>query len=96
DGGIYHYKTHRPQRQKDVRAAMDLLTEKYDKLPFASRWLTEAVDARRIPMVMRTLTRSGAVKSYGVLREQGDGLVAQAEHTLIVEEDGCTVTTLAD
>lgn len=96
DGGIYHFKTERRQRQKDIRAAMDVIKDKYSKLPFASRWLAEDVNPRRIPLAMKTLTRQGAIKAYGVLKEEGDGLVAQAEHTVIVTEDGCQPTTVVD
>lgn len=94
DGGIYHFQSRRPQRQTDVRAALDAIEKKHGKLPFASRWLAGDVKVNRLPMAMNTLLRVGAVKSYGVLREAGDGLVAQAEHTVIVTEDGCEITTV--
>lgn len=97
DGGIYHFERSKPQRQKHARQAMELLEKKYDKLPFASRWLVDdGVDARRMPMVLKALKRQQCIKAYGVLTEDADGLVAQAEHTMIVEEDGATVTTRAD
>ncbi len=94
DGGIYHMKKETRQRQPDVRQAMEVIADKFSKLPFASRWLVdEGVNAKRLPLVMRTLQRTGSIKSYGVLRENGEGLVAQMEHTVIVTEDGCEITT---
>ena len=95
EGGIYHFKNARPQRQPDVRAALEAIAKKHDQLPFASRWLVGDVKPNRIPLATRTLLRSGVIKSYGVLREAGDGLVAQAEHTVIVTADGCEITTVA-
>lgn len=97
DGGILHFEQSRRQRQSDVREAMEIIEEQFSELPFASRWLVdEGVDERRMPLVLRTLKRTGAVEAYGVLTEDADGLVAQAEHTMIVEEDGATVTTVTD
>ncbi len=97
DGGIYHFKQAKPQRQRHARQAMEILEEQFSELPFASRWLVdEGVDARRLPLVMRALKRQDCIEAYGVLTEDADGLVAQAEHTMIVEEDGATVTTRVD
>lgn len=97
DGGIYHFKRSKPQRQKHARLAMETIEEEYDELPFASRWLVDAgVDERRMPMVVRALKRQDCIEAYGVLTEDDDGLVAQAEHTMIVTEDGAEVTTLAE
>lgn len=97
DGGIFHFERAKPQRQKDTRRAMEVIEEKFSELPFASRWLVdEGVDARRIPMVIRALKRQRCIEAYGVLTEDADGLVAQAEHTMIVGEDGAEVTTVTD
>jgi methionine aminopeptidase len=39
------------------------------------------------------LEKQGVVKSYGILTEVDEGMVAQAEHTFLVEDGGATVTT---
>jgi methionyl aminopeptidase len=39
------------------------------------------------------LEKAGLVTSYPVLKEVGGGMVSQKEHTLLVTEDGCEVTT---
>jgi methionyl aminopeptidase len=97
EGGIYHMEQSTRQRQSDVRQAMEVIEDKFSELPFASRWLVdEGVDARRLPLVLRTLKRTGSIEDYGVLRENGEGLVAQAEHTMIIDEDGVEVTTKLD
>jgi len=58
-------------------------------LPFAKRWLPR----ERLDLALRTLKNTGALREYPVLREEGGGLVSQAEHTVIVKKDGCEVTT---
>ncbi|PSQ20920.1 type II methionyl aminopeptidase, partial [Halobacteriales archaeon QS_8_65_32] len=47
-------------------------------------------------MALRRLDRQGLVHSYPVLTEADGTLVSQKEHTVIVTEDGCEVTTKAD
>lgn len=94
DGGnIYHLRSPRPQRNKHAKAALSYIEEHHADLPFAGRWVAEAVDPRKVPFAMRLLERTGALKQYAILREAGDGLVSQHERTVLVEEDGCTVTT---
>lgn len=79
---------YRVEKLKPVRlpAARKLLAEveKYGGLPFAKRWLKlEGVD-----FALRNLENLGIVRSYPVLKEDGGGLVSQAEHTLIVTQNG--------
>ena len=63
--------------------------EAFEDLPFAARWL----EGSRSEMALRRLKRAGIIKGYPVLKEDDGQLVSQAEHTLIVTEDGCEVTT---
>jgi len=38
-------------------------------------------------------TVMGLITPYPVLRDRDKGMVAQAEHTVIVTKDGCEITT---
>jgi methionyl aminopeptidase len=62
----------------------------FNGLPFARRWLA---DLKRSEKTLDALMRAGVIHAYPVLIEQAGGMVSQAEHTLIVTEDGCEVTT---
>jgi methionyl aminopeptidase len=42
---------------------------------------------------MNQLISSRALYPYHVLKEKSDARVAQAEHTVIVETDGCQIIT---
>ncbi|MXR21939.1 type II methionyl aminopeptidase [Halobacterium bonnevillei] len=75
-------------RDRRARQLLDDL-ERFDGLPFAARWL----DAPRAEMSLRRLEMADVVRSYPVLKEDEGALVSQDEHTLIVTEDGCEVTT---
>lgn len=92
-GHIYHYMGPKPQRDPNARAALEHIQKNFEKLPFAERWLVDAIPRERIPYTMRILERSGAVKQYPILREIGSGQVAQFEHTILVQEDGIVITT---
>ncbi|WP_436907618.1 type II methionyl aminopeptidase [Halosimplex marinum] len=76
-------------RDRSARQALDQITEEFRTLPFAARWL----DVRRPKMALRRLQRQDIVHGYPVLKEDEGRMVSQKEHTIIVTEDGCEVTT---
>jgi methionine aminopeptidase len=39
------------------------------------------------------MTRLGMVMSYDILRENSGGVVAQAEHSIVVLDGGCKIIT---
>ncbi len=76
-------------RNRDARQALDQITDEFRTLPFATRWL----DVSRASMALRRLKRRDVVHGYPVLKEDEGCLVSQKEHTVVVTEDGCEVTT---
>ncbi len=76
-------------RNRQARQALDEVTERFKTLPFATRWL----ETDRAEMALRRLKRNDVVHGYPVLKEDDGCLVSQKEHTVIVTEDGCEVTT---
>ena len=79
-----------PVRDRRARAALEQITEAFRTLPFATRWL----DTRRPEMAIRRLEQHGIIDGYPILKEDDGYLVSQKEHTVIVTETGCEVTTL--
>ncbi|ELY50525.1 type II methionyl aminopeptidase [Natronococcus jeotgali] len=77
-------------RNRDARKALEQITEEFRTLPFATRWL----ETSRPEMALRRLKRNDVVHGYPVLKEDEGRLVSQKEHTVIVTEDGCEVTTV--
>ncbi|MFB6075461.1 MAG: type II methionyl aminopeptidase [Haloarculaceae archaeon] len=86
---IYSLTREGSVRDRTARQALEQITEEFRTLPFARRWL----DVDRAGMALRRLERQNIVEGYPVLQEQTGELVSQAEHTVIVTEDGCEVTT---
>jgi methionyl aminopeptidase len=76
-------------RNRQARQALEQIVDEFKTLPFATRWL----DTSRAEMALRRLEQQGVVHGYPVLKEDDGHLVSQKEHTIIVTEDGCEVTT---
>jgi methionyl aminopeptidase len=60
------------------------LESRFNKLPFTSRWLTDHSEIKNTQSLL---------KKYPILIESDGCPVAQAEHTVIVMEQGCKVIT---
>jgi methionyl aminopeptidase len=86
---IFELQQERSVRNRAARQVLDQVTSEFDDLPFASRW----VDSPRADMALRRLKQAGIVRGYPVLKEEDGRLISQAEHTVIVTEDGCEITT---
>ena len=78
-----------PVRDRRAKAALEQIAEEFKTLPFATRWL----DSRRPEMAIRRLEQHEIIDSYPILKEDDGYLVSQKEHTVIVTETGCEVTT---
>jgi len=85
---IYEVVEEKPVRNRQARQVLEAAAE-FDGLPFAARWL----DTSRAEMGLRRLEMNDIVRSYPVLKEAAGELVSQDEHTVIVTEDGCEITT---
>ena len=90
---IFRYLFDRPVRMRMTREMLRDVKRAYGNLPFAERWLAKRMSKLRLELTLRELVGVGALHPYHVLKERGDGFVAQAEHTVIVTEQGCEVIT---
>ena len=86
---IYSLEREASVRDRGARQALEQIVEEFKTLPFARRWL----ETSRAEMALRRLKQQNVVHGYPVLKEQDGFLVSQKEHTVIVTEDGCEVTT---
>jgi len=85
---IYSRISPKPVRIPAGRAILEQIKDRRG-LPFARRWLTE----KRLDLALAALIRSQVLHVYPVLSDIPGSLVSQAEHTIIVTDDGCIVTT---
>jgi methionyl aminopeptidase len=81
---IYTLLGEKPVRNNEARKIISYAAER-NGLPFAERWLP--IDSLfKIRLALRELRERGILHDYNVLKEIRGGVVAQAEHTIIVED----------
>jgi len=86
---IFGFSVRRPVRATAPRMLLKEIMDKYSTLPFARRWLK----MERVDYALNQLLRSGVIHGYPILWEAEGALVSQAEHTLVILEDGFEVIT---
>ena len=86
---IYSLRQERSVRNRSARQLLEEIIERYDRLPFAARWF----EGGRTDMTLNRLTQQNILESYPVLKGEAGTTISQAEHTMIVTEDGVELTT---
>jgi len=81
-------------RMRQSRKIIDYVIKNYGMKPFSERWIRKEFKSRLlVSAALKELLRNHFIQGYPVLREVSRGLVAQAEHTILVTSDGCEVLT---
>ena len=91
---IYSYMANKPFRMKSTQKVLTYIQNNNQYVPFSGRWITDKFGERRGGIALKQLSDAMAIYPYAPLKEKQDCFVSQKEHTLIVEKEGCTVTTL--
>lgn len=78
-------------KSNDAEELIEHIQSRYKSLPFAERWIynwrSDAGDA------FLELVKNRSIVGYPVLLEESGAIVSQAEHTVLVTENGCRVLT---
>ena len=74
-------------RDRFAREVLNWAIDEYQTLPFASRWVHKKFGSRGL-LALRQLEQAGILYQYPQLVEASGGKVAQAEHTVLLTEDG--------
>lgn len=85
---IYSQISQKPVRIPAARMVMEKIKDRRG-LPFARRWMGE----KKLDITFPSLVRSQILHGYPVLADIPGSLVSQHEHTVIVTNEGCVVTT---
>ena len=91
---IFRWIVDRPTRMTEARKIMELARDKYEKLPFAKRWIQKEFSPLKVELALKELLAVNALYGYQPLREVSGNPVAQSEHSLIVKEEQIILTTL--
>ncbi|MFH1642407.1 MAG: type II methionyl aminopeptidase [Nanoarchaeota archaeon] len=66
--------------------------EGFNGVPFTTRWLTKDFSVGQVNYALNQLKQLNILKEYAPLVERQDGLVSQAEHSLIVDDEVTVIT----
>ena len=90
--GIYMLTDEKTPRSQTAREVLDFIMEKYNTLPFCSRWIIKKFGARGL-FALKQLENNRNFHQFPQLVESQESKVAQAEHTILIDKDKVIVTT---
>ncbi|MEK6981340.1 MAG: type II methionyl aminopeptidase [Candidatus Micrarchaeota archaeon] len=91
---IFSIVSDNPVRMRQSRQILNFVKDNYTTLPFAERWVRKEFSSKLlVTSALKELLSMQVVRGYPVLKETGGGLVAQFEHTILVEENGVRILT---
>ncbi|PXY71252.1 type II methionyl aminopeptidase [Candidatus Parvarchaeota archaeon] len=89
---IYHLIKEGNVRDNFARKVLNFIKENYSSLPFCSRWIYNEFGSKGI-LALRQIEQAGLLHHYPQLVEMNRGIVAQAEHTIILKGNEKIITT---
>ena len=90
-GNIYRVLRDRQLKDPEADRLFQQIKQEFTTLPFCERWC-DRLQPNSGP-VLRTLHRHGVISTYPVLIETKQGMVSQAEHTVLVGNGRGEITT---
>lgn len=92
DAEIFSVEQLKPVRSPITRNVIAEI-KKFNGLPFCSRWLANKFGLPRTNFALRELMNLDIIRMYPPLSDRAHGLVSQAEHSVLVEQDRVIITT---
>jgi methionyl aminopeptidase len=80
-------------KSPQAKMLVEYIEENFHTLPFAERWLLDVLPKEQHREAFKELLSTKAIMGYPVFVEVTRKNVAQAEHTVLVKEEGCVVLT---
>jgi len=90
---IFRFVKSRSLKNPHSKQLLKYIEENFRTLPFAERWLQNVLPKGNYREAFQELLSSKALMGYPVFIEASRKTVAQAEHTVLIVEDGCIVLT---
>jgi methionyl aminopeptidase len=88
---IYRLLKAKSTKTESAKKMLKYIETNFRTLPFAERWLVGVVPAEQHKAAFKELFTSKAIMGYPVFVEVTKKPVAQAEHTLLIRDEGCEV-----
>jgi methionyl aminopeptidase len=90
---IYRFLKAKGAKSTHAVKLAEFIRDTYKTLPFAARWAHNSWNETGFQPAFEELIKRRCIVGYPVLLEASGHVVAQAEHTVIVTENGCRVLT---
>ncbi|HVP92226.1 MAG TPA: type II methionyl aminopeptidase [Acidobacteriota bacterium] len=90
---IFRFLKSRSVKNPYAKKLSNHIEKNFRTLPFAERWLQGVVPDEHYREAFRELLSSKVLTGYSVFVEVSRKPVAQAEHTILIVNDGCVVLT---
>lgn len=91
---IFRWIMDRPTRSPETRRILELARDRYEKLPFAKRWIQNEINPFKTELALKELTVLNALYGYMPLKEISNKPIAQSEHSVVVKEKPIILTAL--
>ena len=89
---VYAIINKRPTRSPIVREVLRYIEDEFKTMPFAKRWIVKKFGPGKAQIALTTLERENILYQYPVLPEKSQGLVSQAEHSILIKEKPILLT----
>ncbi len=90
---IFRFSKHKSLKSPYAKRLLKYIQENFRTLPFTERWLQGSVPQQHYKAAFSELLSSKSLMAYPIFVEKSRRPVAQAEHTVLIVEDGCQVLT---
>lgn len=90
---IFRFLKSRSVQNPHAKQLLKYIEDSFRTLPFAERWLKDVVSQEYHKEAFHELLRSKTLMQYPIFVEASGKMVAQAEHTVLIVENGCVVLT---
>lgn len=92
---VFSFLQARPIRSPIARQVLKRI-QSYNGLPFTTRWLSKEFGVGKTRLALKELTRAGIIHGHPPLKEIGDGLVSQHEHSFMVRDKPLVSTKVVE
>jgi methionyl aminopeptidase len=90
---IFRFVKRKTLKNRYAKQLLNYILNNFHTLPFTERWIQKCVPAGQYSPAFSELLSSKTLMAYPEFIEASGKPVAQAEHTVIITEDGCHVLT---
>ncbi len=90
---IFRFSKRKSLKNPYAKRLLNYIQKNFRSLPFTERWLQNCVPHNQYRPAFSELLSSKSLMAYPVFVEASRKPVAQAEHTVLIVEDGCLVLT---